>query len=267
MSSAGYAPLAGRIALITGASRGVGRGVAVKLADLGATVAVNYRREADAAAEVVAGIVAAGGTAKAYQAAIGDDAAVETMVGEIANDFGPVDLLVSNAGSASRGNTVAETPRAEYEQLLNVHALGPIGLIQLVLPGMRSVAGRPDGRGDIVVISSNTTTSFPTNSAPYTMAKTAMETAMRTLALEERDHGIHANIVAPGLVATDMGRRLVAASEGADIGDLDASFPFGRVCRPEDVAGAVAFLCSPDSGYMTGQRVTVDGGGPKAGIY
>lgn len=261
------APLHQRIALVTGASRGVGRGVAVKLASLGATVAVNYRREADAAAEVVAEITAAGGTAKAYQAAIGDDTAVEQMVNAIRDDFGAVDLLVNNAGSASRGNTVAETPRAEYEQLLNVHTLGPIGLIQLVLPGMRATASKPGGRGDIVMISSNTTTSFPSNSAPYTMAKTAMETAMRTLALEERDHGIHANIVAPGLVATDMGRKLVAVSQGVDIADLDAGSPFGRVCRPEDVAGSVAFLCSPDSGYLTGQRVTVDGGGPKAGIY
>ena len=261
------APLQGRVALVTGASRGVGRGVAVKLASRGAAVAVNYRRQAEAAEEVVAEITAAGGRARAYRAAIGVDEEVAAMVAAVAADLGAVDLLVNNAGSASRGRTVAETPRSEYDSLMNVHALGPIGLIQLVLPGMRAVAARPGGRGDIVMISSNTTTSFPVNSAPYTMAKTAMETAMRTLALEERDHGIHANIVAPGLVATDMGRKLVAATQGADIESLDTSSPFGRVCRPEDVAGAVAFLCSPDSGYMTGQRVTVDGGGPRTGVY
>lgn len=241
--------------------------MAVKLASLGATVAVNYRREAEAAEAVVAEIRAAGGDARAYRATIGDDASVEDMVRAIAGDLGAIDLLVSNAGSASRGNDVATTPRTEFEHLLNIHALGPIGLIQQVLPGMRAAAAGPGARGDIVMISSNTTTSAPPNAAPYTMAKAAMETAMRTLALEERDHGIHANIVAPGLVATDMGRRLVEASQGADIASLDASSPFGRVCRPEDVAGAVAYLCSPDSGYVTGQRVTVDGGGPRTGIY
>lgn len=267
MSAASVEPLAGRVALVTGSSRGVGRGVALLLASRGATVAVNYRKGSDEAQQVVDEITAAGGVAIAYQAAIGDDVAVAGMVDAITRDLGAVDLLVNNAGSASRGNTVATTPRDEYEWLMNVHAFGPIDLIQRVLPGMRERAARPGGRGDIVMISSTTTTSFPTHSAPYTMAKTAMESCMRTLALEERDHGIHANIVAPGLVATDMGRKLVAASQGSDIADLDASFPFGRVCRPEDVAGAVAFLCSPDSGYMTGQRVTVDGGGPKAGIY
>ncbi|MGW4335031.1 SDR family NAD(P)-dependent oxidoreductase [Rhodococcus koreensis] len=260
-------PLAGRVALVTGGSRGVGRAVALRLARDGAAVAVNYRRESVAADDVVAEIVGAGGTARAYQASIDDAVAVEAMVESIGADVGAVDLLVNNAGSASRGLDVATTPREEFESLLNVHALGPIRLIQLILPGMRKVASAPGGRGDIVMMSSNTTMSTPPNSAPYTMAKSAMETCVRTLAQEERAHGIHANIVAPGLVATDMGRRLVSASRGSDIGDLDASSPFGRVCRPEDVAGAVAFLVCPDSGYVTGQRLVVDGGGAKAAIF
>lgn len=263
----GALPLRGRVALVTGGSRGAGRAIALRLARDGASVAVNYRRDRDAADEVVDEIVAAGGTAHAYQASIDDATAVEAMVDAIGTDLGVVDLLVNNAGSASRGNDVASTSRDEFESLLNVHALGPIRLIQLLLPGMRKAGSAPGGRGDIVMISSNSTTSAPPNSAPYTMAKSAMETCMRTLAREELDHQIHANIVAPGLIATDMGRRLVSAARGADIGDLDSSSPFGRVCRPEDVAGAVAFLASPDSGYVTGQRLVVDGGGAKAALF
>lgn len=260
----GSGPLAGRTALVTGGSRGVGRAVALRLARDGAAVAVNYRRDAAAADEVVEQIVAAGGRAAAYCASIDDEAAVTEMVTAIRAELGPVDLIVSNAGSASRGQDVASTPQADYRQLMQVHAFGPIALIQQVLPDMRKAAA---GRGDIVMISSNTTLSAPPNSAPYTMAKAAMETCVRTIAREERRYGIHANIVAPGLIATEMGKRLVSAARGADIGDLDADSPFGRVCRPEDVAGTVAFLVSPDSGYVTGQRLVVDGGGPNPTIF
>ena len=261
------APLAGRVALVTGGSRGVGRAVAERLGRDGAAVAVNYRRDADAAAEVCEAIVGAGGTARAYSASVDDDEATARMVEAISTDLGDIDLLVSNAGSASRGHTVETTSREEFESLMRVHALGPIGLIQRILPGMRRAAGGGVGRGDVVAISSTTTASAPPNSAPYTMAKAAMETCIRTLAQEENAHGIHANIVAPGLVATDMGRRLVSASKGADIAELDATAPFGRVCRPADVAGAVAYLVSEDSGYVTGQRLVVDGGGPRAVIF
>ncbi|MFI9411419.1 SDR family NAD(P)-dependent oxidoreductase [Nocardia gamkensis] len=268
MTSASPAgPLAGRTALVTGGSRGVGRAVALRLARDGAAIAVNYRRDASAADEVVAQIVEAGGRAAAYCASIDDEAAVAEMVTAIRDDLGPVDLIVSNAGSASRGQDVASTPQADYLQLMRVHAFGPIALIQQVLPDMREAASGQAGRGDIVMISSNTTLSAPPNSAPYTMAKAAMETCVRTIAREERRYGIHANIVAPGLIATEMGKRLVSAARGADIGDLDADSPFGRVCRPEDVAGTVAFLVSPDSGYVTGQRLLVDGGGPNPTIF
>jgi len=117
----------------------------------------------------------------------------------------------------------------------------------------------------VIVISSALTDAAPGNSAPYTMAKAALEAAIRTLAREERKHGIRANIVAPGLVVTDMGSRLATAL-GSDIASLDESYPFGRVCRPEDVAGVVAFLVSEDAGYVTGQRILVDGGGAEISI-
>lgn len=252
--------LAGRIALVTGASRGVGRAVATRLAADGAAVAVNYRRDAEAARRVVAQIEVRGGTAREYQAPVEDVAAVETMLAAIANELGTVDVLVSNAGSSSAGRSVFSTPDEEYLAMLRIHALGPVALIKRLLPGMRE---RP--RSDIVVTSSAVTDTAPRNSAPYTMAKAAMEMAVRTVAREERRHNIRANIVAPGLVATDMGAMLAGAL-GSDLAELEASYPFGRVCRPEDIAGVVAFLVSDDGGYVTGQRIVVDGGGPELEI-
>jgi len=253
--------LSGRVALVTGGSRGVGRAIAQRLAADGAAVAVNYRRDDAAARDTVAAIEADGGRAVAFQAAIGDDQAVAAMTEAVRSDLGDVDILVSNAGTASRGRSVADTEPGEYLRLLTVHALGPLALIRSLLPAMRT---RP--RADIIVVSSAITGHTPSFSAPYTMAKAALEAAARTLAREERSHGIRVNVVAPGLVATDMGERLVRAVDGRALHDLDAHSPFGRVCLPEDVAGVVAFLTSADSGYVTGQRLVVDGGGPDTGI-
>ena len=117
-------------------------------------------------------------------------------------------------------------------------------------------------RGDVVVISSAATRSWAPNSAPYNMGKAALEALALTLANEERRHGIHVNIVAPGLVDTEMGRRLVKGAMGVDdIRTLDARMPFGRVCRPEDVAAVVRFVVSDAAGYVSGERIYVDGGG------
>lgn len=254
--------LHGRVALVTGASRGVGRGIAERLAADGAAVAVNYRRDEAAAAAVVAAIEAAGGAARAYRAPVDDADAVAAMTAAVADDLGPVDLLVSNAGTASRGTTIAETGPEEYLRLLRVHTLGPLELIRQLLPGLRS-----HDRSDVVVISSAIVSDTPAGGAAYTMAKAALEAAARTLAREERAHGVRVNIVAPGLVATEMGERLVAATAGTTIAELDASFPFGRVARPADIAGVVAFLASADADYLTGQRIQVDAGGPDGGIF
>jgi len=250
-------PLAGRTALVTGGSRGVGAAIARRLGADGAAVAVNYRRDADAAERTVAEIVGAGGTARAYRAPVDDPDAVLAMLAGVADELGAVDLLVSNAGTASRGQRVADTEDAEYLRLLRVHVLGPLTLVRALLPQLRAAP-----RADVVVISSTILDGPSAGGAPYAMAKAALEAAARTLAIEEREHGVRVNIVAPGLVATDMGERLVAATAGTTIDQLDESYPFGRVARPEDVAGVVAFLASADASYLTAQRIRVDGGGP-----
>ncbi|MEI7752997.1 MAG: SDR family oxidoreductase [Actinomycetota bacterium] len=253
--------LDGRVALVTGGGRGIGRGISELLAAHGATVAVNYRRDAEAAAETVAGIVAAGGSAAAFQASIDDAEADRVMVEAVIAEFGYVDLLVCNAGIASRGQAVADTDPAEMQRVVATHAFGAHHLSRLVLPSMRQ-----RNRGDIVMVSSVATSHMGPNGAPYNMGKAALEALALTLAKEERRNGVHVNIVAPGLVETDMGVRLARAMTGDrdlhDLRGLDASSAFGRVCQPVDVANVVLWLCSDGAGYVTGQRIECDGGGP-----
>jgi 3-oxoacyl-[acyl-carrier protein] reductase len=248
--------LDGRNALVTGGGRGIGRAIALGLAEDGADVAVNYRRDKDAAEDTVAEIEKLGRRAVAVQGSVDALEEVRSMAGAAIDALGTIDILVNNAGVASRGKTVADTDPEEVERVVRTHAIGPHWLCGLVIPGMRT---RP--RGDIVFISSNATRNVPPVSAPYNMGKQAMESLAVTLSKEERRHGIHVNIVAPGLVKTEMGKRLVR-SWGQDIEEMDPSAPYGRVCRPEDVANVVRWLVSDGAGYVNGQRIYVDAGAP-----
>lgn len=193
----------------------------------------------------------------AYQASVDEAAQVEVMVAQILADLGRVDILVCNAGTASRGQSLVDTDPAELAGLFGTHVLGTAHLCRLLVPRIRQ-----QERGDVVVISSIATRRASANGGPYMMTKAALEAFAQTLALEELQHGIHVNIVAPGLVATDMGDRLVRAVAGLDSAvALDDRSPFGHVCRPEEVADVVAFLCSAQAGYVSGQKIYVDGGG------
>ena len=246
-----------RVALVTGGGRGVGKGISLSLAAAGASVAVNYRRDEESAAETVREIEALGGKAIAFSASVDDYEQNAQMVADIERDLGPVSILVNNAGIASRGRSVVDTDPEEMRRVVATHAFGPHYLAALTLPKMRTL-----GRGDIVMISSVATRSLGPNGAPYNMGKTAMEALAYTLAKEEREHGIRVNIVAPGLVDTDMGQRLIKAVQGVeDIRSLEQSMPLGRVCQPEDVANVVRFLVSDENSYLTGERLYCDGGG------
>lgn len=226
------------------------------LAREGAAVAVNYRRDEEAARSTVEEIRGAGGIAECYAASVDIREQVDSMVERVRSDLGLIDILVSNAGIASRGHSVHDTDPAEVQRVIATHALGAHRLCQLVLGGMRE-----RGRGDIIVISSSEVTHMRAGGAPYNMAKAAAEALALTLAHEEAHNGVRVNIVAPGLVATDMGDRLVQAKLGrASVAELDAGQPFGRVTRPADVAEVVCFLVSEPGSMVTGQRIVVDGG-------
>jgi 3-oxoacyl-[acyl-carrier protein] reductase len=250
------AGLSGRVALVSGGGRGIGRGISEELAEAGATVAILYTRDADAADATAKAIADGGGTASTHRAAVESFGDCERACAEVLDAHGGVDILVSNAGVASRGNSVAKTDPAEMERLFGIHVMGAFHLAHLLVPQMR-----PRPRGDVVVVSSVNATRNPRRGAPYNVAKAALESLAFTLAKEEARHGIHVNVVAPGLVVSDMGRRLVKAGGVEDIAALDESFPFGHVCVPADVGRVVRFLVSEGAGYVTGQRVAVDGGG------
>jgi NAD(P)-dependent dehydrogenase (short-subunit alcohol dehydrogenase family) len=249
--------LSGRVALVTGGGRGIGRAISLALAQDGADVAVNYRRDDAAAKETVAEIERLGRRGAAYAASIDSFDENRAMVDAVLRDFGHVDILINNAGIASRGKSVADTDPDELVRVVSTHAFGPHYLCKLVLPSMRT-----RGRGDIIMISSVATLSMAGWGAPYNMGKAAMEALALTLFKEERRHGIRVNIVAPGLVETEMGRRLARATMRVDdLRKLDASMPFGHVCQPEDVANVVRYLVSERASYLTGEKINVHGGG------
>jgi NAD(P)-dependent dehydrogenase (short-subunit alcohol dehydrogenase family) len=249
--------LQGRVALVTGGGRGIGRAISLGLAQDGADVAVNYRRDDAAAKETVAEIEKLGRRGAAYAASIDSFDENRAMLDAVLRDFGHVDILVNNAGIASRGKSVADTDPDELVRVVSTHAFGPHYLCKLVLPSMRT-----RGRGDIIMISSVATLSMAGWGAPYNMGKAAMEALALTLFKEERRHGIRVNIVAPGLVETEMGRRLAKATMRVDdLRKLDASMPFGHVCQPEDVANVVRYLVSERASYLTGEKINVHGGG------
>jgi 3-oxoacyl-[acyl-carrier protein] reductase len=246
-----------RTALVTGGGRGIGRGIALGLAEDGMDIAITYRKDGEAAAETVAAIEAMGRSAIAVQGdvSIADDNV--RNVAEVIDRFGGFQVLVNNGGIASRGRAVVDTEPSELLRVMATHALGPHHLCSVAIPHLRT-----HDRSDIIVISSVATLGHNANGAPYSMGKAALESLALTLAKEEREHGIHVNIVAPGLVDTDMGQRLVKGAAGIDdIHSLDESMPFGRVCQPADIADAVRFFVSDRAAYVTGEKLNVWGGG------
>jgi 3-oxoacyl-[acyl-carrier protein] reductase len=246
--------LKGRVALVTGGSRGIGRAIALGLAQDGADVAVNYRREDSEADKVVAEVKAMGRKAAAYKASVDVIEDVASMFERVKAELGPVSILINNAGIASRGNTIADTDPQEMARVVGVHAFAPFYCSKFALPQMRG-----QKRGDIIVISSVATLTFSARGAPYSMGKAAGEALAYTLAKEERPNNIYVNVVAPPLTDTDMGQRLAKARGVTEIHELDSKMPFGHVCAPADIANVVRFLVSERNTYVSGEKITVHG--------
>jgi NAD(P)-dependent dehydrogenase (short-subunit alcohol dehydrogenase family) len=248
--------LSGRVALVTGGSRGIGRAIALALARDGADVAIGYASNEAGAAACLDEIRAEGRLAHATRAPAEDPDAPLRLVGETREALGPIDILVNNAGCAWDGTPVAETDPEELLRVIRLNTLMPHRLCSLVLPEMRQCR-----RGDVVMVSSNVTEVLGAGHAPYAMSKAALEALAFVLAKEEQAHGIHVNVVAPGLVEAGMGFDYVQQMGARDMRDVDALVPYGRVCQPEEVASVVRFLVSEEASYVNGQRIYVHGGG------
>lgn len=252
-----------RVALVSGGGRGIGRAVSLGLAENGCDVAVNYRRDVDAAEQTVKDIEALGRRAVAVAGNVGEWGDCVAMVEGAVEALGPISILVHNGGIASRGNSVIDTDPDEFDRVVKTHLYGAFYLSKLCVPHMIG-----QDRGDVVMVSSVATDGLAANSSPYNAGKSGLEAVAYGLAKEVQQHGIHVNIVAPGLVATDMGDRLTKAMTGgrAETADaLDTGAPFGHVCRPEEVADVVRWLCSDGARYVHGVRIRVDGGGSVLG--
>ncbi|MGH7788170.1 MAG: SDR family NAD(P)-dependent oxidoreductase [Candidatus Binatia bacterium] len=243
--------LEGRCALVTGGSRGIGRGIALEFAREGARVAINYRRDESAARATVAEIERLGGAAIALQADVADWPAVERMVGEALAAFGQLDIVVANSGVASRTQTVWDMDVEHWQRVIGVDLHGAFYTCKATA---KHLVDRR--RGAIILVSSIGADVCGPLGAPYYVAKAGVNALTKSLAKECAPAGVRVNCIAPGLVETDMGTRMMKHYGEAILSGI----PLGRAGQPVDIGRAAVFLASDDSSFITGKVLRVDGG-------
>ena len=250
--------LKGRVALVTGAARGIGRGIALTLATEGARVAVNYREQSDAADDVVRRICEGGGDAAVFQANVGEYAEVDDMVRAVVEHFGRIDILVNNAGVVTR-RQILDVPLEEWDRVVRTNLYGCFHCSRLV---GRHMVERGEG-GKIVSISSIHGQVAKAGMGPYCATKAAIDMFSKQLAVELAPHRINVNVVASGTIITEINLPLYQSTKPEDIEKRTAVLhrvPWGEIGQPEDIGKAVAFLASDAARYITGAVLYVDGG-------
>ena len=242
-----------RVALVTGASRGIGRAIAVELARAGFAVGVNYVHRLDQAEETVAAITAGGGEAAALQADVADSQAVEAMFATLDRRFGRLDALVNNAGVGTRIESLTDIDDATWRRTLAVNLDGAFYCIRAAVPRLQAAGG-----GRIVNISSGAAKTGGMIGAHYAASKAGLLALTAKAARELAREGIAVTAVLPSVIETEMLDALTGSPEARE--RLRAQFPIGRFGRPEEVAQVVRFLIAEAPSYLTGEFVSLRGG-------
>ena len=244
--------LTGKIALVTGASRGIGRAVALRLAQAGADVVIGYLRKERAAREVANAVEAYGRRASIVKADVGDEAGVARLFDEV-RTFGGLDILVANAAIGVMEPLLSVTPK-HWQRTFNTNTLGFLAMVQQAVPLMRARGG-----GRIVALTSLGSARVIEHYGLVGTSKAALESLVRYWAVELASEGIIVNAVSPGMVETDALKALSPNPEPL-LERIRQQTPAGRVVTPEDVAGLILFLCSPEAQMIVGQTLVMDGG-------
>jgi 3-oxoacyl-[acyl-carrier protein] reductase len=239
-----------KVALVTGASRGIGRAIATSLASSGVTVAVHYDKSVDAALEVVNEITKSGGSAQMFQASLGQPDAPADLVQRVAKEFGAINILINNAAVMTDGS-IAEMSDAMWDEAIAVNLSAVFKLSRACVPAM--VANK---WGRIISISSQVAHTGSANHAHYSATKAALLGFSYSAAKELGANGITANVVVPGRIDTDM----ISVRSVGRMDEWMAQTPLGRLGTPNEVAGVVNFLASNEASYITGAAINVNGG-------
>ncbi len=242
--------LSGRVALVTGSSRGIGRAVALELAGQGAMVAVNYAGNAAAAEETAAAVQALGTRAMVVKADVADQGQVDAMIKSVLTEYGRLDILVNNAG-VTRDNLLPRIREEDWDAVLNVNLKGAYNCSRAVLrPMLKAKWGRIINISSVVGLSGNP------GQANYAASKAGLVGLTKSVAREVGSRSITVNAVAPGYIETEMTALLPAENKESLLGRI----ALGRLGKPEEVAHVTAFLAGEKAGYITGQVIVVDGG-------
>ena len=246
-----------RAAIVTGASKGIGRAIAEELAREGSNVLINYQGDSKSAATAVRAVTALGVDSFSVRADMGNEGSGAVLVESALARWGRLDICVNNAAIINDETAIADIDKNSWRRILDVNVNGTFELSQAAVRAMR-----PQRKGVLVNISSNVTRRLPKGLGPYSTSKAALETMTRILAKEEGPNGIRVNGIAPGPVNTDMLRKLLENMGEEAAESFRQSLPLQRFGQPREIARMVAMLASDVASFVTGEIIYVNGGGP-----